>query len=285
MSYLEFEELSYASPDDPVLKRWLIHAVEHLSGRPKLLPLYKVWRDFAAKKPDHMMRELLKIIELDVAIGGRPWPPAVKPSTPLVMIANHPFGIGDGIIMLAMAEEIGRPYRVFLDRRLLKIPEIRPCALPIDHANTRQAVRMNLRSRQLAREFLSQNHTVIIFPAGAVATARWPYGRARELPWKNFAARLIQSAEASVLPVYFDGQNSPLFHLVSRLSMTLRISLLVSEFMRRFRRSRVRVTVGDVVPFSELEAKHNGRLLTAELSGLIKALEPLGTKTESTKPC
>ena len=88
-----------------------------------------------------------------------------------------------------------------------------------------------------------------------------------------------------MLPVYFDGQNSPLFHLVSRLSMTLRISLLVSEFMRRFRRSRVRVTVGDVVPFSELEAKHNGRLLTAELAGLVKVLEPLGTKTESTKPC
>lgn len=284
MSYLEFEELSYASPDDPVFKRWLIHAVEHLSGRPKLLPLYKVWRVIAAKKPDHMMRELLKLIELDAVINGKPWPPAVKPSTPLVMIANHPFGIGDGIIMLAMAEEIGRPYRVFVDRRLLKIPEIRPYALPIDHANTRQAVRMNLHSRQLAREFLSQNHTVIIFPAGAVATARWPFGRARELPWKNFAARLIQGAEASVLPVYFDGQNSPLFHLVSRFSMTLRISLIVSEFIRRFRRSRVRVTVGAVVPFSELEAKHNGRLLTAELFRLVEALEPQGAQIESTKP-
>lgn len=283
MSYLEFEELSYASPDDPVFKRWLIHAVEHLSGRPKLLPLYKVWRDIAAKKPDHMMRELLKLIELDAVINGKPWPPAVKPSTPLVMIANHPFGIGDGIIMLAMAEEIGRPYRVFVDRRLLKIPEIRPYALPIDHANTRQAVRMNLRSRQLAREFLNQNQTVIIFPAGAVATAPWPFGRARELPWKNFAARLIQGAEASVLPVYFEGQNSPLFHLVSRISLTLRISLIVSEFIRRFRRSQIHVNVGAVVPFSELEAKHNGRLLTAELFRLVEELAPRGDQIEPTK--
>ena len=75
-------------------------------------------------------------------------------------------------------------------------------------------------------------HANVVFPAGGVATAERPFGRAEELPWKAFTARLIQQAQASVLPVYFEGQNSPLFHLISRYSVMLRLSLLVSEFRR-----------------------------------------------------
>lgn len=281
---MEFEELSYASPEDPAFKRWLIHSIEHLSGRPKLLPIYEVWREVVAREPERMMRELLKLIDVDVEIKGDEWPPTVNQGTPLVMIANHPFGIGDGITMLAMAEEIGRPYRIFVDKRLLKIPEIRPYALPIDHSDSRQALRTNLLSRQLARDFLDEDHTIVIFPAGAVATASWPFGRARELPWKNFAARLVQSTEASVLPVYFEGQNGPLFHLVSRVSTTLRISLIVSEFIRGFRRSRVHVRVGRLVSYSELKNTRNGKLLTAELFQLVHALAAKAITSNDRKP-
>lgn len=269
---MEFEELSYASPNDPLLKRWVIHAVENLSGRPKLLPIYRAWRKVVATRPERQMRELLEMLEVRVVFCGRAWPPAIDEESPLVMIANHPFGIGDGITMLAMAEEIGRPYRVFVDSRLLKIPEIRPLALPIDQSNSREAVRMNLRSREEARAFLAHRHTIVIFPAGRVATAAYPLGRAREQPWKNFAARLVQGAKASILPVYFEGQNSPLFHLVSHLSLTLRLSLLVSEFIRRFRRAEVLVTVGEVVAFGGLEHTRNGKLLTAEMFELVQSL-------------
>ena len=47
-----------------------------------------------------------------------------------------------------------------------------------------------------------------------------------------FPAKLIQAAKASVIPIYFEGQNGRLFHLASKVSMTLRISLLIREFRR-----------------------------------------------------
>ncbi len=70
------------------------------------------------------------------------------------------------------------------------------------------------------------------------------FGRARDLPWKVFPAKLIQDARANVVPVYFSGQNGRLFHLVSgpmnmaerdnrvakfigKASLTLRTSLLI----------------------------------------------------------
>jgi putative hemolysin len=271
---LQFEELSYASPEDPALKRFIIHTIEHLSGRPRLLPIYQSWREVAANRPERMMRELLALIHVRVEISGAGWPPRAREDEPLVLIANHPFGIGDGIVLLSMAEEIGRPYRVFIDKHLLKVPEVRPFALPIDFDNTRAATLVNLSSRERAREYLAKGYTIVVFPAGGVATAAWPFGRARELTWKHFTARLIQGGRASIVPVYFEGQNSPLFHLFSHISLTLRLSLIVSEFMRRFCGSGVRAHVGELVAFEQLKNPNNGKLLTAELYGLVHALGP-----------
>ena len=220
------------------------------------------------------MRELLKMVGVGLTVRGPGWPPELVAGEPTVMIANHPFGIGDGIALLALAEELGRPYRVFVDSRLLKIPEIRSFALPISFEATREARRTNLRSRQKAREFLVGEHTVVVFPAGAVATAEWPFGRAMERPWKNFTARLVQASGANVMPFYFEGQNSPVFHLASRLSTTLRLALLVSEFIRRFRGAEIIVHSGFVVPNVALSDIGNGKRLTKELYRLVMDLAP-----------
>lgn len=265
-------ELSYAAPDDPPLKRHVIHAVETVSGRGRLLPVYETWRALAAEQPERMMRALLDLLDVRLDIRGPHWPPALRPGMPLVLYANHPFGIGDGVALLAMAETTGRPWRVFIDRNLTKVPEIRPYALPIDFSESRAATLKNLSSRRRARTFLSGDHIVAVFPAGAVATARWPFGRAEELPWKNFTARLVQQSRAAVLPVFFEGQNGPMFHAASMVSETLRLSLLVSEFIRQFRHRVLVVHPGPVLDFDALRHADNGRRLTAELRGHVATL-------------
>lgn len=271
---MRFEELSYASPEDRFLRKHLIRAVENLSGRSRLLPIYEQWKALAASEPDWMMTRLMGLLGMRLHLADGSWPPALPDAEPLVMIANHPFGIGDGIALLSLAEALRRPYRVFVASYLMKIPEIRPIALPIHFEGTREANRRNLETRRAARDFLTGGHTLVVFPAGAVATAPLPFGRARELPWKNFTARVVQGAQASVLPVYFDGQNSPLFHAASWLGETCRLSLLVSEFIRGCRNATIRATPGRVVPFADLAHAGDGTRLTGELRALVLALSP-----------
>jgi putative hemolysin len=225
---LESRILTYASPSDPRWKRWGMRAIEDLSGRRRLLPIYHVWRTQVAGQSPRMMSQLLDMIGARLDIDADPidagrckraaWPVAVPPDTPLVIVANHPLGIGDGIAVLALAEQLGRPYRILANRDFLRIPEIRYCALPIDFSETREAVSTNIQSRDTGRRLLREGVIIVVFPAGGVATAEHPGGKAEELPWKTFTARLIQQAEAAVLPVYFEGQNSPLFLLASRYS-------------------------------------------------------------------
>ena len=132
-----------------------------------------------------------------------------------MIVANHPFGIGDGIAVLSLAEQLGRPFRVMIHKDLLKIREMEPYSLPIDFSETKDALKNNMAVRHEAVRLLKEGVTIVVFPAGGVATAPKGFGRARDLPWKMFPARLVQDAKASVVPMHFSGQNGRLFHLVS----------------------------------------------------------------------
>jgi hypothetical protein len=69
---------------------------------------------------------LLDLLAIRLSLSGPAWPPAIPADAPLAIVANHPFGIGDGIVILALAEQLGRPFRVLINSDFLKIPEIRP---------------------------------------------------------------------------------------------------------------------------------------------------------------
>lgn len=269
---MRFEELSYANERDPRLKRWLIRSIEGLSGRDRYVRLYDIWRSDIVGKSERVFGKMLDLIDVEVDVRGR-WPLERVPEGPIVIVANHPFGIGDGIAVLALAEQLGRPFRVLIHNDLLKVPEMAAYSLPISFEETREAMAINLKSRQEAVRLLKEGTTIVVFPAGGVATARNGFGRAEDLPWKIFPAKLVQAAQASVLPVYFEGQNGRLFHLASRISMTLRLSLLIREF-RRLSGSTITAHVGAVLTWEELAGGNDRKDLLARLYDAVFSMTP-----------
>jgi putative hemolysin len=249
---VKFKELSYATDADPLLKRLVIRTVENFSGRDKYVKVYETWRRDVVGKTDRIFSRMLELIDIDLSVKGN-WPPKDLPDTPIVMVANHPYGIADGIAVLALAEQLGRPFKVLINDQLLKVPEMRPYSLPISFEETKEALAINMATRNEALRLLKEGVTIVIFPAGGVATAPKGFGQAEDLPWKMFPAKLIQSAKASVLPIYFEGQNGRLFHLASRFSLTLRLSLLIREFCR-LSGETIYSNIGSVVQWDELAA-------------------------------
>ena len=143
-----------------------------------------------------------------------------------------------------------------------------PYSLPVDFSDTKEALKNNIAVRHEAVRLLKEGVTIVVFPAGGVATAPKGFGPARDLPWKIFPARLVQDAKASVIPMHFSGQNGRLFHLVSRpmsladhdhrlarmvgkVSLTLRLSLLVREFARLSGRS-IGVRIGETLSWERV---------------------------------
>ncbi|ESZ72884.1 glycerol acyltransferase [Mesorhizobium sp. L103C119B0] len=284
-----FPELSYANASQPALTRWFIHSIEGLSGRDRYAALYDFWRRQVAPTGERVFSRMLQLIDVKVRSTDQ-WPPAGLPDTPLVIVANHPFGIGDGIAVLSLVEQLGRPFRVMIHKDLLKVREMEPYSLPIDFSETKDAVKNNMAVRHEAVRLLKEGVTIVVFPAGGVATAPKGFGRARDLPWKMFPARLVQDAKASVVPMHFSGQNGRLFHLVSgpmnmaeregrlakfvgKASLTLRLSMLIREFARLSGKT-IDVRVGNVLRWDELEPLRDRKTLLDRLHRSVFDLAP-----------
>ncbi|KQT57497.1 MULTISPECIES: 1-acyl-sn-glycerol-3-phosphate acyltransferase [unclassified Aureimonas] len=265
-------ELSYAHADHRPMHRFVIRSMERAAGRAKLVRLYTRWRVETVRqgaRPFHAMLDLMRIrLEIDGA-----WPVPGELPERLVVIANHPFGIGDGAAMLALAEKLGRPVRILISKDLMKIPEMAAYGLPVAFDLSKEAQAMNLQTRKEAMRLLGEGVTIVVFPAGGVATAAKVFGRADDLPWKQFAARLVRTGGASILPVHVHGQNGPLFHLVSKWSQTLRYGLLIGAFRRLYGRS-IKLTVGAVIPHAGLSEIGDGKTLTAGLRRHVLGLAP-----------
>ena len=248
---MKFPELTYATPGDPWLKRHTIQTIERWAGRDYFVPLYERWQKEHVAGNGRVIRPMLDLCDVDLTIASGGLPASLAPGVPLIIVSNHPYGIVDGIAALSLAEDLGRPFRVLINKDLMKVPEIRPYSLAVDFTETRAAQAENIRMRNEALRLLKEGTTIVVFPAGGVATAPTMYERAVDLPWKAFTARMILAAKAQVLPVYFEGQCGPMFQLASRFSLTLRLGLIIRE-LRRHVGVPIRVHIGGLMSFEEI---------------------------------
>jgi putative hemolysin len=253
------KHFSYAAPDDPRLKRLIIRAIEAMTGQPYLKSLYDEHR----KNPvpgESFWSAAMRNLELKIDYNKEAL--ARLPATgPLVIVANHPFGVLDGLIISYLTSMVRDDFLVLTNSVLYQADEIRDHLLPIDFAETKEALDTNLKSRAAAKTHLLRGGVLVVFPAGGASTAPKPWSkRAVDAEWKNFAARLIASAKAPVAPVYFAGQNSRLFQIASHISMTLRLSLFFKEVYDKIG-SELRVRIGEVIPYSDLQQLDRTKLM------------------------
>ncbi len=189
-------------------------------------------------------------LTLDVGTGLR----NIPREGPLVVVANHPYGILDGLAMGRLLSETRGNFKIIANVVFRKAKDLEDVILPIDFAETKEAQRLNIETRKQALAYLRAGGAIGIFPGGTVSTAAKPFSRPMDPPWKPFTGRLIAKSEASVVPIYFEGRNSRLFQVASHLNTTLRMALLINEFDSRVGEP-IKVRIGRPLPREEIAAR------------------------------
>ncbi len=165
---------------------------------------------------------------------------------PLVIVANHPYGLADGLILGSLLTRVRRDFK-FLANPVLAhaVPEGAVlCVNPFEEDEPRAE---NARALREALRWLSSGGAVIVFPAGEVAALDWSAQAIREPQWKDTAVRLARRAAAPVLPVHIAGSNSVAFHLAGLLNPRLRTALLPRELVNKQGRT-IELRVGKPIP-------------------------------------
>lgn len=152
-------------------------------------------------------------------------------SGPVVIVANHPIGSLDGLVLLKMVHEIRPDVKVVANTMLQKIEPLRSMLLPV---NNMQGNTSKTHVRAI-HDFLQQGSALIIFPAGEVS--RLGAKGVMDGDWNPGFLRMAQAARAPIVPVCVNGKNSPLFYGMSVLYRPLSTLWLVREMFKHQNRA------------------------------------------------
>ncbi|MGD0398764.1 MAG: GNAT family N-acyltransferase [Syntrophobacteraceae bacterium] len=172
---------------------------------------------------------------------------------PLVVVANHPFGGIEGIILASMLLKKRSDIKIMANFLLngLGLRELNELLIYVDPFERQGSVAHNLKPLREAIEWVRGGRALGIFPAGEVSHMHLSSLSVVDRQWSRTVARIVKKSEATILPVYFEGHNSPLFCGLGLLHPLLRTLMLPAENMKK-RHRVVRVHVGRPVPFKRL---------------------------------
>ena len=94
---------------------------------------------------------------------------------PLILIANHPYGILDGLMMGHILARTRGDFRILANHVFRKAEDLNRIILPISFDATKEAVKLNIKTRQTALNYLVEGGAIGVFPGGTVSTAAKPF--------------------------------------------------------------------------------------------------------------
>jgi putative hemolysin len=247
----DMRRLSYAGTFKNPIKVVSIRAIEWLTAKVHLLRLIRAFErtgvPFGAPFWSKAVRQMgIRIDTPDAEI-------ALIPKTgPLVVVANHPHGLVDGMIMGELISRVRPDFKILTRSLLTGIPEIAEFMIPVPFPHEDNARELGLQMRNETMAHLKAGGAIILFPAGKVAMSETFFGPSIESEWNVFTHKMIQRSGAMILPIRFTGQNSRAFLIANLVSDTVRQGLLLYEIKRALFKPQ-RPHIGAPIPASELD--------------------------------
>ncbi|MCG8616130.1 MAG: lysophospholipid acyltransferase family protein, partial [Desulfobacterales bacterium] len=224
--------------------------------------LNKLYDRVNAMDPDQpFVEKILEAMSIRVSVA----PAELKriPDTgPLLIVSNHPFGAIDGIALMSILNRI-RPddAQTMANFILGRIEELRPSLILVDPFNSKQSTSRNLAPLKQAIRHLKSGGALGMFPAGEVAHFEFANRGITDPPWTDMVGRLVRRTNATVVPFYFHGTNSPMFHLMGLVHPRLRTALLAREMLKK-NRTTLSIRVGKPITADRLAKLESDRAVT-----------------------
>ena len=206
-------------------------------------------------------------------------------------VSNHHFGSIDGLILNSIVGRRRPDFRILTTFMLTMIPGLRDSFIPVDNFSSGGS--KSISGIRSALSHIADGRPLGFFPAGEVAT--WQKGKNRtaigdgkiveDIPWAENIIKLIKKSSLPVIPIYFEGENSKMFHILGRIHPRLRTIRLVHEMFNK-RGATVKVRIGQPITATEMDGfdiPSLGKYLRSRCYALqAQCITPTSTSQDST---
>ena len=234
-------------------------SAEKLLGLERLNRAYdKIVRDKESGSPENFFQ--LAARHLNLKLQLRPGDLENIPKKgPVVVVANHPHGLSDGIMFGELLTRVREDVRILANEQLSLCQELEPWLIKVDVYEDENAKRKNLSGMRKMIAWLRKGGVL-----GTASSFSLIHKRVTDDPWNSNIAAIIRLTKATVVPVYFPGRNSLLFQGISLINRKARVAFLPREVGRDGRRTH-RIVVGKPISFSQLGQYDSDEALVSHL--------------------
>ena len=172
-------------------------------------------------------------------------------------VSNHPFGGADGLILNAIIGPRRKDFKILTTFLLAKVANLTKWFIPVDNFSKGGA--KSITGIRTALSHISSGGALGLFPTGEVSTYQKKGRRTavsgkrviEDKPWPENITKLIKNSGLPVIPIFFDGTNTKLFHILGKIHPRLRTVRLVHELTCK-NGTLVKVRIGKPIPASEI---------------------------------
>ena len=230
--------------------------INKISKADEIKSLYK--RNYEdLKKSSNFWKKTLNILNIDYYAENINNIPKTGST---IVVANHPFGLLDGLIICSIICDIRKDYKILINEEVSQIDQIREYLLPIKFSRLTSDIKKNIITKKKAIEHLNSNGILITFPSGEVATSSLIFNEANEREWKPLIGSIINKTNANIVPVRFFGKNSLFFHTIGFINNNLRRVLFIRELFNK-KNKKFNLSIGKKITLLQKEKLNNKQMV------------------------
>lgn len=219
-------------PSWPVVRPALYRALHYKEAR-------RMADDIASMSGADALDHISKLLSVRLDVRGAERIPS---NGRCVIVANHPTGIADGIVLNAVISAVRDDLFVYANHDILRImPQFESLIAPVEWRVEKRSHAKTRATMDYTRTALERGRIGLIFPSGRLAKRRGL--QLDERPWMASAAMIARKFDVPVIPLRIRARNSALFYLLDAIHPTLRDVTLFNEVLNKAGQP-FRVTIG-----------------------------------------
>ncbi|MFY0662909.1 MAG: lysophospholipid acyltransferase family protein [Shimia sp.] len=248
--------LTYANSFDDRWTSFAIRTIEWMTGKLKILRMVnKFERDNEQYRGQKFWRGALNVMGIELKTPLEQLQ-NIPTDGPVVVVANHPHGMVDGMIFADLIGRVRQDYRILTRSVLTGLDEAASSfMIPVPFPHDPDAQRKMVEMRGKTMSHLKDGGVVALFPSGVVMSSDTWFGPAVEQEWNVFTAQLIRRSGARVVPIFYPGQNSRAYQIANKVSPIFRQGLLLHEIVRSCNKPQAPV-VGEPLTDEQMAQLH-----------------------------